>query len=124
LKGLFAEFGRMQDKVNLLCDNQSAIPLAKNPTYHSKTKHIPIKYHFVRQVIDECGVSLEKLHTKRELRRHVHKTNTFREAMMVLGFSWLVEKVMNKRKEQGIRLIIVKVEIVEFGDNEFLQGWI
>jgi hypothetical protein len=44
--------------------------------------------------------------------------------MMVLGFSWLVEKGMNKRKEQGIRLIIVKVEIVEFGDNEFLQGWI
>jgi hypothetical protein len=38
---------------------------------------------------------------------------------MVLGFSWLEEKVMNKRKEQGIRLIVVKVEIVEFGDNEF-----
>ena len=48
LKGLFGEFGRMQDKVKLLCDSQSAINLAKNPTYHSKTKHIPIKYHFVR----------------------------------------------------------------------------
>jgi len=33
---------------------------------------------------------------------------------MVLGFSWLVEKVMKKRKEQGIRLIVVKVEIVEY----------
>ena len=31
---------------------------------------------------------------------------------MVLGFSWLVEKVMNKIREQGIRLIVVKVEIV------------
>jgi hypothetical protein len=30
----------------------------------------------------------------------------------VLGFSWLAEKVMNKRKEQGIKLIVVKVEIV------------
>jgi hypothetical protein len=38
--------------------------------------------------------------------------STFREATMVLGFSWLAEKVMNKRKEQGIRLIVVKVEIV------------
>jgi hypothetical protein len=64
LKGLFGEFGRMQDKVKLLCDSQSAIHLAKNPTYHSKTKHIPIKYHFVRQVIDKGGVSLEKVHTK------------------------------------------------------------
>jgi hypothetical protein len=30
----------------------------------------------------------------------------------VLGLSWLAEKVMNKRKEQGIRLIVVMVEIV------------
>ena len=66
LKGLFGEFGRMQDKVKLLCDSQSAINLAKNPTYHSKTKHIPIKYHFVRQVIDEGGVSFEKVHIVRD----------------------------------------------------------
>jgi hypothetical protein len=62
LKGLFGEFGRMQDKVKLLCDSQSVIHLDKNPTYHNKEKHIPNKYHFVRQVIDEGGVSLEKVH--------------------------------------------------------------
>jgi hypothetical protein len=32
--------------------------------------------------------------------------------MMVLGLSWLEEKVMKKRKQKGIRLIVVKVEIV------------
>jgi hypothetical protein len=31
---------------------------------------------------------------------------------VVLGFSWLAEKVMKKRKEQGMRLIVFKVEIV------------
>jgi len=64
LKGLLGEFGRLQDNIKLLCDSQSAIHLAKNPAYHSKSKHIPIKYHFVRQVITERGVSLEKVHTK------------------------------------------------------------
>eukprot|EP00253_Pinus_taeda_P020499 PITA_20499 len=64
LKGLLGEFGRLQDNIMLLCDSQSAIHLAKNPAYHSKSKHIPIKYHFVRQVITERGVSLEKVHTK------------------------------------------------------------
>jgi hypothetical protein len=54
----------MEDKVKLLCNSQSAIHLAKNPTYHTKTKHIPIKYHFARHVINEGGVSLEKVHTK------------------------------------------------------------
>eukprot|EP00253_Pinus_taeda_P030568 PITA_30568 len=64
LKGLFGEFGRLQDNIKLFFDIQSAIHLAKNPTYHSKSKHIPIKYHFVRHVITERGVSLEKVHTK------------------------------------------------------------
>jgi hypothetical protein len=54
----------VQNKVKLLCDSQSVIHLAKNRAFHSKTKHIHIKYHFVRQVIDEGGVSLEKVHTK------------------------------------------------------------
>eukprot|EP00253_Pinus_taeda_P010898 PITA_10898 len=64
LKGLFGEFGRLQDNIKLFCDSQSAIHLAKNPTYHSKSKHISIKYHFVGQVIIERGVSLEKVHKK------------------------------------------------------------
>eukprot|EP00253_Pinus_taeda_P036513 PITA_36513 len=54
----------LQDNIKLFCDSQSAIHLAKNPGYHSKSKHIPIKYHFVRQVITERGVSLEKVHRK------------------------------------------------------------
>eukprot|EP00253_Pinus_taeda_P022944 PITA_22944 len=54
----------LQDNIKLFCHSQSAIHLAKNPAYHSKSKHIPIKYHFLRQVITERGVSLEKVHTK------------------------------------------------------------
>jgi hypothetical protein len=40
---------------------------------------------------------------------------------VVLGFSWLATKVMNKRKKQDIRLILVKVEILGFGDNQLLK---
>jgi hypothetical protein len=41
-----------------------------------------------------------------------HETSLIREAAVMLGFSWFAEKVMNKRKEKGIRLIVFKVEIV------------
>jgi hypothetical protein len=41
-----------------------------------------------------------------------YETSFIREVAVVLGFSWLAEKVMNKRKEKGIRLIVVKGEIV------------
>ena len=64
LRGLIGEFGRLQENIKFFCDSQSAIHLAKNPAYDSKSKHIPIKYHFVRQVITERGVSLAKVHRK------------------------------------------------------------
>jgi hypothetical protein len=32
-------------------DNTSAISVSKNPVFHSKTKHIPIKYHFLREQV-------------------------------------------------------------------------
>ena len=48
----------IQNKEKVLYDSQSAIHLAKNLGYRSKTKHIPIKYHFVRHVVDEGGVIL------------------------------------------------------------------
>jgi hypothetical protein len=34
-----------QEKYNLYCDSQSAIYLAKNPSFHSWTKHIEVRYH-------------------------------------------------------------------------------
>ena len=35
------------------CDNSSAIDIFKNPVQHSKTKHIEIRYHFIRDWLKE-----------------------------------------------------------------------
>jgi hypothetical protein len=53
----------VQQTIILDCDNWSGIFLAKNPTYHSKTKHIDVQYHFVRDVVEEKKVFLEKVNT-------------------------------------------------------------
>jgi hypothetical protein len=42
------DFGYNLSKVSLLCDNESAIRLADNPVEHSRTKHIDIQHHFLR----------------------------------------------------------------------------
>jgi len=39
-------------------DNESAVKLAKNPAYHGKTKHIGMKYHFVRGLISDGTMNL------------------------------------------------------------------
>ena len=65
LKGLLDEIGRTQEKVNVLCDSQSAIHLATNPAHHSRTKHIDVRYHFLRHVIDGGKVALKRsIHEK------------------------------------------------------------
>jgi hypothetical protein len=42
------DYGYILSKVPLLCDNESAIGMADNPVEHSRTKHIDIRYHFLR----------------------------------------------------------------------------
>jgi hypothetical protein len=42
------DFGYNLSKVSLLCDNESAIRMAENPIEHSRTKHIDIRHHFLR----------------------------------------------------------------------------
>ena len=40
-------------------DNQSAISMTKNPQYHGRAKHISIKYHFVREQVENGVVILK-----------------------------------------------------------------
>ena len=42
----------------------SAIYLAKNQVYHERMKHIDVKFHFVREILDEGDIELLKIHTK------------------------------------------------------------
>jgi hypothetical protein len=63
LQRLCSGIGLVQQVVRIDCDSHSTIFLAKNPTYHSKTKHIDIQYHFVRDMVEEKKVLLMKVDT-------------------------------------------------------------
>ncbi|KAH9684519.1 Integrase catalytic domain-containing protein [Citrus sinensis] len=64
LKGLLGDLGVIQENIAVFCDNQSAIFLAKNQTYHARTNHIDVKYHYVREIIEGGDVLLKKIDTK------------------------------------------------------------
>jgi hypothetical protein len=61
LQGFLEELGQKQKKGILHSDSQSAIFLAKNPTFHFKTKHIQLRYHFIRSLLDGGQLTLEKI---------------------------------------------------------------
>ena len=58
------EMGKKQENRRLYNDSQSPIHLAKNSSFHSNTKHIQLKYHFIRSVLDEELLKLEKIHVR------------------------------------------------------------
>lgn len=48
-------------------DNQSAIKLIKNPEFHKRSKHIEVRYHFVRQLYEEGVFALQYIHTNEQI---------------------------------------------------------
>ena len=63
LKRFLEELDFNQKEYKVHCDSQSAIQLARNPVYHSKTKHVDVKYHFIREMLEEKQIQLVKVHT-------------------------------------------------------------
>ena len=61
------DYGVNFDKVPLLCDNESAIKIAYNPVLHSKTKHIEIRHHFIRDHVEKGDIDLSYVSTKDQL---------------------------------------------------------
>ena len=63
MKQTLLDYGVVLEKVPLLCDNESAVKLANNPVQHSRTKHIDIHHHFLRDHVAKNDISLEGVRT-------------------------------------------------------------
>jgi len=64
LKQQLADFGLKISKVPLLCDNTSAINLTKNQIQHSRTKHVEIRHHFIRDHVNNGDCEMKFIETK------------------------------------------------------------
>jgi hypothetical protein len=67
MKHTLLDYGVVLKKVPLLCDNESTVKIANNPVQHSRTKHIDICHHFLRDHVAKNDISLEDVRTKDQL---------------------------------------------------------
>ena len=61
LQSFLQELGQQHEGRVLHCDSQSAIHLEKNPVYHARTKHIQVRYHFIRSAFEDGVLVLKKI---------------------------------------------------------------
>jgi hypothetical protein len=67
MRQTLGDYGYKLTKVPLLCDNESAIRMADNPVEHSRTKHIAIWYHFLRDHQQKGDIEIAYINTKEQL---------------------------------------------------------
>lgn len=68
LRRILTDMGEEQTKpTTIYCDNKSAIAMAKNPVHHSRTKHIAIKYHFLREAEANKEIQVDYCPTEEQL---------------------------------------------------------
>jgi len=65
LQRLLDYLGIDQNLLKINCDSMSAIYLVKNQVYHARMKHIDVKFHFVREILEKDNIKIQKIHTKK-----------------------------------------------------------
>jgi hypothetical protein len=90
LRQLLKDMGYPQlEATKIMEDNQGCIALSENPVLHKRTKHISIKYHFIREKIHEGTTKLEYISTEHQL------ADVLTKALPRTRFTLLREKIMD-----------------------------
>ncbi|GJY12156.1 hypothetical protein Tco_0381465 [Tanacetum coccineum] len=87
-------FNFMQTKIHV--DNESAICVVKNPVYHSKTKHIEIRHHFIRDSYEKRLIEMVKIHTDHNV------ADLLTKAFDVSRFNFLVASIGKRGRDTKI----------------------
>ncbi|RVW69254.1 Copia protein [Vitis vinifera] len=67
IKQMLRDYRIDQGTMVVFCDSTSAINISKNPVLHSRTKHIDIRHHFIRDLVEDKVVSLEYVPTEGQI---------------------------------------------------------
>ncbi|GJY24476.1 retrovirus-related pol polyprotein from transposon TNT 1-94, partial [Tanacetum coccineum] len=101
IKSQLADYDVLYDKVPIFCDNTSAIAISNNPVLHSRTKHIDIRYHFIRDHILKGDIKLHFVPTDLQLADIFTKPlakPSFTRLVVELGMLNIKKEVSDKKK--------------------------
>ncbi|KAJ9539089.1 hypothetical protein OSB04_031822 [Centaurea solstitialis] len=81
------DYGFLYKKIPIYCDSKSAIAISANPVQHSKTKHIDIRYHFLKDNVEKENIELYFVNTEYQL------ADLFTKALDEKRFKFLISRL-------------------------------
>ncbi|GJV75701.1 hypothetical protein Tco_1507285 [Tanacetum coccineum] len=81
------DYGYHFNKIPIYCDSKSAIAISCNPVQHSRTKHIAVRYHFIKEHVEKGTIELYFVKTDYQL------ADLFTKALLVDRFNYLVRRL-------------------------------
>ena len=67
LRNQLEDYNMKLKEIPMFCDSSSAIAIANNPVSHSRTKHIELRYHFIREHVEKKDICLDHVPTDRQI---------------------------------------------------------
>ncbi|GJR44522.1 retrovirus-related pol polyprotein from transposon TNT 1-94 [Tanacetum coccineum] len=87
LQFLLTDYGFHFDKIPMYCDSKATISMSCNPVQHSRTKHIHVRYHFIKEHVEKGIVELFFVRTE------YHLADLFTKALPEDRFKYLVRRL-------------------------------
>ncbi|GJR87908.1 hypothetical protein Tco_0211919, partial [Tanacetum coccineum] len=81
------DYGFHFNKIPIYCDSKSAIAISCNPVQHSRTKHIVVRYHFIKEHVEKGTIELYSFKTYYQL------ADLFTRVLLVDRFNYLVRRL-------------------------------
>ncbi|GJW00598.1 retrovirus-related pol polyprotein from transposon TNT 1-94 [Tanacetum coccineum] len=120
IKSQLADYDVLCDKVPIFHDNTSVIAISNNPVLHSRTKHIDIRYHFIRDHILKGDIKLHFVPTDLQL------ADIFTKPLAEPSFTRLVAELGNLNVEEETKTITFSLswwdKPLSFTQDEFISA--
>ncbi|KAJ9541622.1 hypothetical protein OSB04_028128 [Centaurea solstitialis] len=106
------DYGLEYKKITIYCDSKSAIAISANPVQHSKTKHIDIRYHFLKDNVEKENIEMYFVNTEYQL------ADLFTKALDEKRFKFLISRLGGAYLVQ-VRTFAVILTVTEMEDYTF-----
>nr|GEW66390.1 retrovirus-related Pol polyprotein from transposon TNT 1-94 [Tanacetum cinerariifolium] len=88
MRTLLTDYGFYFKKIPIYCDSKSTIAISCNAVQHSRTKHIAVRYHFIKEHVEKGTIELYFVKTDYQL------ANLFTKALPIDQFNYLVRRLV------------------------------